>query len=116
MGRDTEVRARQSKLLALLEKSTGRRPLIYATNEAYDRFVKNYGLANPLWLRDLWHEPVGCQIWQFATRGHLEAFADTWTSTCLWDRTRRCLGGEGRSRSGGCQRLAHGSPHARREQ
>lgn len=72
MGRDTEVRARLSKLLALLEKSTGRRPLIYATNESYDRFVKDYGFANPLWLRDLWHEPVGWQIWQFANRGHLE--------------------------------------------
>jgi len=72
MGTDAEVRARLKKFLALLEKSTGRRPIVYATNEAYDRFVKDYGLQNPLWLRDIWHEPApGWAVWQFANRGHV---------------------------------------------
>ena len=77
MGSDSEVRARLRRFLVLLEKSTGRRPVIYATNEAYDRFVKDYGLPNPLWLRDIWHEPASVagqewQIWQFANRGHVK--------------------------------------------
>lgn len=56
--------------------ATGREPVIYATREAYDRFLTTPPLRRRLWIRDVWTEPrlpqsVSWTLWQFDARARL---------------------------------------------
>jgi lysozyme len=56
--------------------ATGRDPIIYATREAYDRFLQPPPLRRRIWIRDVWAEPRlpqpdPWQLWQFDARARL---------------------------------------------
>jgi lysozyme len=75
------VRARIAECLALLEEHYGRRPVIYATREAYDVFIKGAFSRYPLWIRSVFSPPdsdaLGRDwlIWQYSCRGRLAGYA-----------------------------------------
>jgi lysozyme len=75
------VRARIAECLALLEEQYGKRPVIYATYEAYDVFIKGAFSQYPLWIRSVFFPPdrdaLGRDwlIWQYASRGRLAGYA-----------------------------------------
>src|SRR5450631_271120 len=77
----------QDALVVWLEAvadALGREPVIYATREAYDRFLDAPRLRRRLWIRDVWTEPRLPQsdswtLWQFDARARvagIPAFVD----------------------------------------
>lgn len=68
-----EVRA----MTAMLETVYQQKVILYATREFYDDHLQNEFSDNPLWIRDIWHQPrlEGSRqwaFWQFANRGRLD--------------------------------------------
>jgi len=66
--------------LDMVEQAYGMKPVIYATREAWERYVKGRFDEYPLWIRDIWREPEmgngqGWVFWQFTNRGRLEGFS-----------------------------------------
>ncbi|BDG03153.1 glycoside hydrolase family 25 protein [Anaeromyxobacter oryzae] len=71
-----EVTREVASWLAEVERGTGKRPILYATAESYDLFVRGRELSPPLWMRDVLREPVvvaphAWVIWQFWPRGRV---------------------------------------------
>ena len=70
--------------LEAVARATGREPVIYATHEAYDRFLGLPRLRSRLWIRDVWTEPRlspsdPWALWQFDARAQvagISAFVD----------------------------------------
>ncbi|HPM31376.1 MAG TPA: GH25 family lysozyme [Chryseolinea sp.] len=63
--------------LQALEKHYNKKPILYATKEFYDEYLKTILLDHPLWIRDIFRKPLlenerEWLIWQFANREHLE--------------------------------------------
>jgi lysozyme len=58
--------------LAAVREATGRAPVVYATSDAWDDFVRDAAPDAPLWLRSLWREPREAALWQFAHRAHVD--------------------------------------------
>jgi lysozyme len=76
-----EVRRGVDVFLAQVERTLGRKAVMYVTREAYDALVKDSSNTNPLWIRDLVSPPNNPPwvFWQFANRGRLsgvEGFVD----------------------------------------
>jgi lysozyme len=68
----TIVRELRAFLLEV-EARTGRRPIVYATGDAWDALLRDSALPHRLWIRDLVGEPrlpAGARwtFWQFANR------------------------------------------------
>jgi lysozyme len=66
--------------LAEVERGLGKRPAIYVTPEAYERFVRGRLVSHPLWVRDVLGEPSvdpghAWSIWQFWPRGRVDGIA-----------------------------------------
>jgi GH25 family lysozyme M1 (1,4-beta-N-acetylmuramidase) len=51
--------------------------VLYVTVDAYDAFLKDGRIHNPLWIRNIWTQPPQASwvLWQFANRGHLRGIA-----------------------------------------
>jgi len=81
---DAEVQAALVLWLEAVTSATGREPIVYATREAYDRFLRAPQLRRRLWIRDVWKEPRLPQtdpwaLWQFDARARvagIPAFVD----------------------------------------
>lgn len=60
-----------------VEAATGKRPIVYVTGESYRTLIAGSSLENPLWIRDLLHEPdppggEAWTFWQFHSRGRIQ--------------------------------------------
>jgi len=76
-----QVRADLAAFVSAVEIATGRKAILYETNEAYDAFLAGTGLGDRLWLRDVWKRPrnPAWLIWQFDGRARIdgvEGFVD----------------------------------------
>ena len=63
--------------LDAVEEAFGIRPVIYATYESWELYIKGQFEADPLWIRDIWNKPdtsVMWTFWQYTNRGRLEGF------------------------------------------
>lgn len=63
--------------LDVVERSTRRRTILYVDDEFYAAYLRDELLANPLWVRSIFHAPrfTGSRpwlLWQYANRGHRE--------------------------------------------
>jgi len=84
IGLDREVEDTVSLWLETVARATGREPIVYATHEAYDRFLRSPRLRRRVWIRDIWWEPRLAQVdpwalWQFDARARvagIPAFVD----------------------------------------
>jgi len=69
------VRRELASWLEEVERELGRRPVVYATAEAYRAFLEG-DAPPPLWLRDVMAEPGGGWLfWQFHHRARVAGVA-----------------------------------------
>ena len=72
--------------LKRVEQAYDRKPVIYATLEAWELYIKGRFDEYPLWIRDIWKEPVlesdsedgvgqGWTFWQYTNRGRMKGFS-----------------------------------------
>lgn len=68
-----------------MEQVYERKPVIYATLESWELYIKGRFDEYPLWIRDIWKEPAlesgwedgeerGWTFWQYTNRGRLKGF------------------------------------------
>lgn len=78
---ETELR----DFLNRVEQAYGSRPVIYATKEAWELYIRGHFDDYPLWIRDIWQKPVLISetgestypwtFWQYTNRGRLKGFS-----------------------------------------
>lgn len=71
-----KIRGELRIFLDEVEAVTGRKPVIYATGESYERIVAGNFPDHPLWIREIIREPGAERygewtVWQYANRGRL---------------------------------------------
>jgi len=75
-----DVRRELGVLLDRLSAAYGRRPVVYATAESYDRYLAGAFPDVDIWIRDTWREPAlsdgrAWTFWQFSDRHRLAGYA-----------------------------------------
>lgn len=81
-----EVERELREYLELVEQAYGRKPVIYATMEAWKLYIKGRFEEYPLWIRDVWRKPAldsaleegqeqAWTFWQYTDRGRLKGFS-----------------------------------------
>lgn len=73
-----EVRSQLQAYLDAVEEAYGKRPVIYATYESWELYIKNQFEDYPLWIRDIWNRPeksLDWTFWQYTNRGRLKGFS-----------------------------------------
>ena len=73
-----EVRPQLQAYLDAVEEAYGKRPVIYATYESWELYIKNQFEDYPLWIRDIWNRPessLDWTFWQYTNRGRLRGFS-----------------------------------------
>ena len=75
-----DVRRELGVLLDRLRAAYGRRPIVYATAESYDRYLAGAFGDVDIWIRDTWREPAlsdgrAWTFWQFSDRHRLAGYA-----------------------------------------
>lgn len=73
-----EVRPQLQAYLDAVEEVYGKRPLIYATYESWELYIKDQFENYPLWIRDIWNRPensLNWTFWQYTNRGRLKGFS-----------------------------------------
>lgn len=81
-----QVEAELRDYLEQTEQAFGQKPVIYATMEAWELYIRGKFDDYPLWIRDIWREPklnsqtggdteYGWTFWQYSNRGRLEGFS-----------------------------------------
>lgn len=69
-----------------VEEACGYTPVIYATREAWELYIRGKFDSYPLWIRDIWREPnlgtapgssqeYNWTFWQYTNRGRLKGFS-----------------------------------------
>ena len=71
-----EVQFELSVFAKLIEQKYGNTPIIYTTYDSYNAFLEGEDLGYPVWIRDIYSEPVlgdsaNWDFWQFTHRGRL---------------------------------------------
>lgn len=64
--------------LDAVEQAYGMRPVIYATYESWELYIRDQFDDHPLWIRDIWNRPkspVDWTLWQYTNRGRLDGFS-----------------------------------------
>lgn len=63
--------------LERVERAYGKRPVIYATEETWELYIRGRFDEYPLWIRNIWRQPGtdGWTFWQYTNRGRLEGFS-----------------------------------------
>lgn len=73
-----EVFPQLQSYLDAVEDAYGLRPIIYATYESWELYVKERFDDYPLWIRDIWRQPeesVNWTFWQYTNKGRLKGFS-----------------------------------------
>ena len=73
-----EVQPQLQAYLDAVEDAYGLRPIIYATYESWELYVKGQFDDYPLWIRDIWNRPKNSAdwtFWQYTNRGRLKGFS-----------------------------------------
>lgn len=81
-----QVGAELKDYLGKVEQACGQKPVIYATQEAWELYIRGRFDSYPLWIRDIWKEPKqkplaeneegrGWTFWQYTNRGRLKGFS-----------------------------------------
>ena len=73
-----EVWPQLQAYLDAVEEAYGLRPVIYATYESWELYIKGQFDDYPLWIRDIWSKPkadVPWTLWQYTNRGRLKGFS-----------------------------------------
>jgi len=68
-----------NELLNKLEEYYGKKPIIYATTQSYDLYIKGKYSAYPIWIRDVMCKPVLSDkrewtFWQYSNRQVLKGY------------------------------------------
>lgn len=77
---DTEkTRQNLSELISLLKEHYGMNPVIYVTNETYERYIKGHFEENDIWIRSIFKSAELSDnrewtFWQYCNRGRLEGY------------------------------------------
>jgi lysozyme len=68
-----DIRMELRVFLDRIERSDGRRPVIYAPRDAYGRILAGHVEEYPLWLRNIVREPriAPWRVWQYADNGRV---------------------------------------------
>lgn len=73
-----EVQPQLQAYLDAVEDAYGQRPIIYATYESWELYIKDQFDDYPLWIRDIWNQPKSSYdwtLWQYTNRGRLKGFS-----------------------------------------
>lgn len=81
-----QVEKELKEYLELVEEAYGMKPVIYATMEAWELYIRDRFDEYPLWIRDIWKFPMplsgsedgrerGITFWQYTNRGRLKGFS-----------------------------------------
>lgn len=75
-----DVRRELGDLLDRLASHYGRRPILYTTGEAYNRYLAGAFPETDIWIRDVWLTPSladgrAWTFWQFSDRHRLDGYA-----------------------------------------
>ena len=75
-----DVRRELGDLLGRLAAHYGDAPILYATPEAYDRYLAGNFAASDIWIRDIWREPAlsdgrDWTFWQYSDRHRLAGYS-----------------------------------------
>lgn len=73
-----EVRPQLQAYLDAVEETYGQHPIIYATYESWELYIKDQFDDYPLWIRDIWNQPessIDWTLWQYTNRGRLNGFS-----------------------------------------
>ena len=73
-----EVQPQLQAYLDAVEDAYGMKPIIYATYESWELYVKDQFDDYPLWIRDIWNQPKNSAdwtFWQYTNRGRLKGFS-----------------------------------------
>lgn len=81
-----QVERELKEYLALVEQAYERKPVIYATMESWELYIRGKFDEYPLWIRDIWKKPVlhspeddgreyRWTFWQYTNRGRLTGFS-----------------------------------------
>lgn len=71
-----EVRPELDSMLIALEEEYGAKPILYATQSAYDLYLKGKYDGYPLWIRSVYAYPAvkSWTFWQYSDRMRLEGY------------------------------------------
>lgn len=73
-----DVHPQLQAYLDAVEDAYGLPPIIYATYESWELYVKEQFDDYPFWIRDIWNQPknsVDWTFWQYTNRGRLKGFS-----------------------------------------
>ncbi len=73
-----EVASQLQAYLDRVEEAYGLKPMIYATYDTWELYIRDGFEEYPLWIRDIWHRPdksVPWTFWQYTNRGRLQGFS-----------------------------------------
>ena len=73
-----EVQPQLQAYLDAVEDAYGMKPIIYATYESWELYVKEQFDDYPLWIRNIWNRPKNSTdwtFWQYTNRGRLKGFS-----------------------------------------
>lgn len=71
------VRAELQGMLDRLEEQYGVMPVVYSTEEVWEKYLKGYFDQYPLWIRNVFTRPVSSAdwtLWQYTNRGRLKGY------------------------------------------
>jgi lysozyme len=73
---DKEVRDEIHVFLNIIQQKTGKMPVLYATEEFYNRYMRGEFAEYPIWIRNIYAKPQlpdskSWTIWQYANKGRL---------------------------------------------
>ena len=99
---DSTVLSEIQSFLNEVESHYGKKVILYVTHEFYDHFMNDQFLGNPIWIRDIYQQPVLPKqrkwlIWQFANRGHLQGI-ETYVDLNVFNGNEELYNGLKRSR------------------
>ena len=74
------VRQELDEMLRLLEEHYGVKPILYATQKAYDLYLAGHYEQHPVWIRDVFFTPGlsdgrAWTFWQYSDKGRLDGYS-----------------------------------------
>lgn len=74
----SEVISQVKELSDRLEAAYGMKPILYVTWKSHELYIRDSGMENPLWARDVYFPPYWAEdwaIWQHSDKGRLQGYS-----------------------------------------